>query len=142
MKKKILSIFLLSLLIGSQVSMQVFADTVTDDGNIKTITYTDNLGIQEQRYNRATGIIEFQHNGKWYSFNADKELVGYNKPNKYEAVLFAQTKFNRNLGTNLATDGIFGQSTHSALETYQRTRGLSVDCIIGPITWQYLFDNR
>lgn len=39
-------------------------------------------------------------------------------------------------GYGLAVDGDFGTLTKSAVEEYQRKHGLSVDGIVGPLTWK------
>lgn len=36
-------------------------------------------------------------------------------------------------------DGIFGNHTRSAVINFQRAKGISVDGIVGPQTWKYLF---
>lgn len=35
-------------------------------------------------------------------------------------------------------DGVFGANTENSVRSYQRRKGLSVDGIIGPITWRNL----
>lgn len=35
-------------------------------------------------------------------------------------------------------DGVFGENTQNAVQQYQRSQGISVDGIIGPVTWRYL----
>lgn len=42
-------------------------------------------------------------------------------------------------GFPLNPDGNFGANTESAVRSFQRTRGLSVDGIIGPNTWAALY---
>lgn len=37
-------------------------------------------------------------------------------------------------------DGIYGGGTESAVKAFQRSEGLLVDGLVGPNTWQYLFD--
>lgn len=37
-------------------------------------------------------------------------------------------------------DGIFGRNTYSAVSAFQRAMGLNADGIVGPLTWQALYD--
>ena len=39
----------------------------------------------------------------------------------------------------LAMDGIFGAKTLAAVRAFQRSRGLQVDGVVGPLTWGALF---
>lgn len=39
-----------------------------------------------------------------------------------------------------APDGIFGRNTYSAVSAFQRAMGLDADGIVGPLTWQALYD--
>ncbi len=39
-------------------------------------------------------------------------------------------------------DGIYGPGTESAVETFQRAEGLTVDGIVGPNTWNHLFEDE
>ena len=39
----------------------------------------------------------------------------------------------------LAMDGIFGAKTLAAVRAFQRSRGLQVDGVVGPLTWGRLF---
>ncbi len=41
-----------------------------------------------------------------------------------------------------AIDGIYGSGTESAVKVFQRAEGLTVDGIVGPGTWQHLFENE
>lgn len=46
-----------------------------------------------------------------------------------------------NLGYNTGgLDGVFGSRTNSAVREFQRVNGLSVDGIVGPITWRTLMN--
>ena len=44
------------------------------------------------------------------------------------------------LGYGLAVDGDFGPLTNNAVLAFQRSQGIGVDGIVGPITWQHLND--
>jgi N-acetylmuramoyl-L-alanine amidase len=44
------------------------------------------------------------------------------------------------LGTTVAADGVFGPATRAALEAFQRLRGLRVDGVCGPQTWNTLVE--
>ena len=39
----------------------------------------------------------------------------------------------------LVADGIFGAKTLAAVRAFQRSRGLQVDGVVGPLTWGALF---
>ena len=60
-----------------------------------------------------------------------------------EDVLELQRKL-KEVGYLMASqpDGIFGIQTDSAVRTFQQTRGLKVDGVVGPLTWNVLFEDR
>jgi peptidoglycan hydrolase-like protein with peptidoglycan-binding domain len=45
-------------------------------------------------------------------------------------------------GYALAADGTFGPQTRSAVKSFQGTKGLAVDGIVGPNTWQALVQDH
>ncbi|PID96438.1 MAG: hypothetical protein CSA84_04680 [Actinomycetales bacterium] len=52
-------------------------------------------------------------------------------------VLYLQQQLN-SLGYRLSVDGIFGWVTESAVRSFQSSRGLTADGIVGPMTWAAL----
>lgn len=48
-----------------------------------------------------------------------------------------QAQLNRR-GYSLAVDGVFGPNTTYSVRTFQASRGLLVDGIVGPATWAAL----
>jgi peptidoglycan hydrolase-like protein with peptidoglycan-binding domain len=48
-----------------------------------------------------------------------------------------QTALNRH-GAKLVVDGVFGRLTEAAVKAFQKSRGLVVDGIVGPLTWSKL----
>lgn len=48
-----------------------------------------------------------------------------------------QTELNR-AGAKLKVDGIFGNDTYNAVVAFQSVRGLTVDGVVGPKTWNEL----
>lgn len=65
------------------------------------------------------------------------EFVWLRNGDKLPAVVTAQQLLNRT-GARLTPDGIFGAKTKSAVQQFQRPRGLSVDGVIGRRTWPRL----
>jgi peptidoglycan hydrolase-like protein with peptidoglycan-binding domain len=46
----------------------------------------------------------------------------------------------KELGFNPGTiDSIFGKNTENAVKSFQTSKKISVDGIVGPVTWDYLF---
>ena len=44
-----------------------------------------------------------------------------------------------NKGYSLSADGVFGPLTQSAVKSFQSSQGITVDGIVGPVTWGKLF---
>lgn len=125
MKKKfITSVLLMTMTVTSLFAVIASADEVASPN-------TENTSIEA----RASG--DCYVNG--YSFNIYTDYVGYNKANKYDAVMAAQIMLSR-VCYNIGKDGIFGSETHAAILYFQDKHNLSCDGIIGPNTWNALID--
>ena len=57
-----------------------------------------------------------------------------------EPVRRAQRALRRTPDLGLVVDGIFGSKTEAAVKSFQRGRNLTVDGIVGPLTWAALPD--
>ena len=68
-------------------------------------------------------------------FNELKELY-YRKGNvfKGDAVEVVQSVVNTNI------DGSFGPKTDTAVKSFQKANGITVDGIVGPQTWEAIFN--
>ena len=60
------------------------------------------------------------------------------KGSKGTEVEYLQKKLNDILGTKLVIDGDFGPKTEKAVKQFQKSRGITVDGKVGPITWAEL----
>jgi peptidoglycan hydrolase-like protein with peptidoglycan-binding domain len=59
-----------------------------------------------------------------------------------DAVRAAQSQLHSRGDPNaIAVDGIFGPQTAAAVEGFQQLLGITVDGIVGPITWNHLINN-
>lgn len=77
----------------------------------------------------------------WVHFDDRWVAAGYpttRRGSKGNYVCIAQDALTT-LGYNTGgLDGVFGENTQNAVQQYQRSQGISVDGIIGPVTWRYL----
>lgn len=64
------------------------------------------------------------------------KLIKYGS--KGSDVKWVQTQLNRLRGAGLVVDGDFGAKTLAAVKSFQRSRRLRVDGIVGPVTWAAL----
>lgn len=46
----------------------------------------------------------------------------------------------QSLGFKVGADGLFGRETANAVEDFQRKKGITIDGIVGPMTWASLFN--
>lgn len=129
MKKKIITAILLTTMTATSLFPVIAsADEITP--NVETTT-PNTPEIQP----RVSGDCSV--NG--YYFNIYTDYVGYNKPNKYDAVMAAQILLSKEC-YKISQDGIFGPETHAAILYFQDKHNLSCDGIIGPNTWIALMD--
>ena len=97
-----------------------------------------NLARQSGIWNYVEPIVDTP---RWIHFDERQVASGYpiiRRGRKGVYVCILQDCL-INLGYNTGgLDGIFGVNTHNSVLNYQRTRGLSVDGIVGPVTWRTL----
>jgi peptidoglycan hydrolase-like protein with peptidoglycan-binding domain len=62
--------------------------------------------------------------------------------NTGERVVAIQYLLNQQIGAGLATDGIFGPATATAVRNFQARFHIGVDGIVGPVTWNTLVVNE
>ena len=129
MKKKIITAILLTTMTASSL-FPVIASAGEITPNVET-NEANNPEVQP----RASGDCSVDG----YFFNIYTDYVGYNKPNKYDAVMAAQIMLSDNC-YNITQDGIFGPETHAAILYFQDRHNLSCDGIIGPETWKALLN--
>jgi peptidoglycan hydrolase-like protein with peptidoglycan-binding domain len=55
-----------------------------------------------------------------------------------DTVEYLQHLLNEFMVTDIATDGVFGGETESAVRRFQRRAGMRVDGVVGPLTWSAL----
>ncbi|GIV97552.1 MAG: N-acetylmuramoyl-L-alanine amidase [Herpetosiphonaceae bacterium] len=67
-------------------------------------------------------------------------IITLRNGNTGEAVKAVQSQL-RARGYNLTVDGIFGSGTESAVKSFQSSKGLTADGIVGPQTWNALVNS-
>lgn len=90
--------------------------------------FTGKYGLRQRHafpeYDLETGL-----------FSNDMEYpVGEVGGNGRDYIRWVQQSLNKALGLNLATDGIMGPQTRSAIRSFQQRYGLATDGIVGPAT--------
>lgn len=110
------------------------------DGIYGPITRSAVIKFQESGGLVPDGLVGPMTWGKLFGFNLGnfQQNVGYNSSSTL-LVSGIQDKL-LSLGFNPGIiDGIFGNKTLAAVQSFQKTKGLAVDGIVGPITWKALF---
>ncbi|WP_049969648.1 peptidoglycan recognition protein family protein [Haladaptatus cibarius] len=65
-------------------------------------------------------------------------VVTVSNGDESQAVRAVQDNLANKHGYSIAVDGIFGPGTQGAVESFQSTSGISVDGVVGPVTWEYI----
>jgi N-acetylmuramoyl-L-alanine amidase/Putative peptidoglycan binding domain len=102
---------------------------VTPDGIFGPITDTAVRAFQSSRGLTVDGMVGSE---TWPAL-----IVTVRNGSVGEAVRGVQSQL-RSRGYSITVDGIFGSQTETAVRSFQSSRGLTVDGIVGPITWKYL----
>lgn len=92
----------------------------TIDGNFGTGTYNAVVKYQKSKGLGADGVVG---DGTWNALKADIKNI--------------QSLLN-NHGYNLSTDGVAGSSTYNSVVSFQKSKGLTADGMVGPATLKAL----
>lgn len=117
-----------------QYMLRQFSDATQNlaaDGVFGTNTYRAVRLYQESRDLKVDGIV-----GPLTWAKLVNEFP-VEKGDKGNAVKAAQTELNAH-GYRLTVDGAFGARTDAAVRAFQKAHKLSVDGIVGPLTWHAL----
>lgn len=85
-------------------------------------------GLYTDRQLREAGII----------VDADKNIPTIRRGAEGDLVDELQAVLNAKYGFSLDVDGSFGADTEAAVKAFQKSKGLTVDGIVGPKTWKAL----
>ncbi|BAB05014.1 peptidoglycan-binding protein [Halalkalibacterium halodurans] len=123
----------------------------TADGIFGSGTEQGVKDFQTSRNLQVDGIVGQETWNRLMSSSSSGEGINNNVP--YPGVLLSlgatgdlvrsvQRQLNSNHYNAGVVDGIFGGQTQQAVMNFQRTNGLSVDGIVGRLTWDVLFRNN
>lgn len=112
-----------------QYLLRANGHSITVDGAFGPATDTAVRGFQSAHGLTADGMVGSQ---TWPEL-----VITVRNGDTGDAVRAAQSQL-ASKGHTVSVDGIFGSQTTSAVQAFQRARGLSVDGVVGPITWQHL----
>jgi N-acetyl-anhydromuramyl-L-alanine amidase AmpD len=102
---------------------------VTVDGIFGSVTYNAVRAFQSSRGLAVDGMVGSQ---TWPAL-----IVTVRSGSSGEAVRAVQSQL-ASKGYTVTVDGAFGPQTESAVRSFQSSRGLTVDGVVGPVTWQHL----
>jgi peptidoglycan hydrolase-like protein with peptidoglycan-binding domain len=137
-----------------QQLLNKFGANLQTDGDFGPATLAAVESFQRTHGLAANGVVA---SATWNALNNDQPTVvaatdrataaPQNSPDPVlkegatgSAVVHLQQRLNA-FGAHLATDGNFGPATLAAVESFQRSHGLSVDGVVGPATWNALNQN-
>lgn len=117
---------------------QLPADT-NPNGTFDADTTAATTAFQQPRGLTADGVVEAH---TWTALLSTGDTPTLRQGSSGTAVRRLQRALTAALGSALAIDGAFGPNTESAVRTYQSSRGLGVDGVVGPATWGALQAGR
>jgi N-acetyl-anhydromuramyl-L-alanine amidase AmpD len=103
--------------------------SLTVDGVFGTATDTAVRSFQTSQGLAVDGLVGSE---TW-----PKLIVTVRQGNTGDAVRAVQSQL-ASKGYAVTVDGLFGSQTTSAVQAFQRSRGLTADGVVGPFTWQHL----
>ena len=103
--------------------------STTADGDFGPLTTSSTKTFQSRNGLVADGLIG--------PLTWPKLVVTVRNGSQGNAVKALQVELNAH-GANLVVDGDFGSLTLAAVKSFQRSKGLVVDGLVGPITWRAL----
>lgn len=102
---------------------------IVADGIFGSITETAVRAFQSSRGLAVDGMVGSE---TWPAL-----VVTVRNGSSGEAVRGVQSQL-RARGYSITVDGLFGAQTESAVRSFQNSRGITVDGVVGPVTWQHL----
>lgn len=112
-----------------QYLLNAHGATLAVDGNFGPLT---KAAVETYQSSHGLGVDGIVGNQTWPAL-----IIQVSWGITGDAVKAAQSQINSRT-SYLAVDGIFGPNTDSAVRAFQGDLGLSVDGIVGPITWNHL----
>jgi peptidoglycan hydrolase-like protein with peptidoglycan-binding domain len=108
-------------------------------GTFDAATTSATTAFQQSRGLTATGVVEAH---TWTALLSTGDTPTLRQGSSGAAVRRLQRALTAALGSALAIDGSFGPNTETAVRSYQSSRGLGVDGVVGPATWGALQAGR
>lgn len=101
--------------------------SLTVDGSFGTTTKSKVVSFQQAKGLSADGVVG---NNTWEAL-----IITVQQGDNSDAVRAVQDQLKNRYGYNLTIDGAFGSGTKSAVVSFQQSKGLTADGIVGPNTW-------